>query len=86
MQRFYTPREVAALLGVSPTTVMKLIHRGELPAVRVSERVYRIPVPALERYVSGEQQPEFEVHWRNVKRIGKLGEPMTAAAEELVEA
>jgi len=49
-KRFYTPQEVAELLGVSSTTVMSRIHDGALPAVRVSERIYRIPIPAFERF------------------------------------
>ena len=50
-RRFYTPQEVAELLGVSPTTVMTRIHAGALPAVRVSDRVFRIPIAAFERFV-----------------------------------
>ena len=52
-KRFYTPRQAAELLSVSPDTVLRLIQRGELPAVRVSERIYRIPIPAFERFQSG---------------------------------
>src|SRR6476660_9865627 len=46
-KRFYTPQEVAELLGVSSTTVMSRIHEGALPAVRVSDRIYRVPIPAF---------------------------------------
>ena len=59
-RRFYTPQEVAGLLGVSATTVMTRIHDGALPAVRVSDRIYRIPVTAFERFVSVEVAPEFD--------------------------
>lgn len=52
--RYYTPREVAARLRVSPTTVMRAIHEDRLFAVRVSERVYRIPVGAFVRFERGE--------------------------------
>lgn len=83
--RFYSPQEVAELLGVSPTTVMNRIHDGALPAVRVSDRVYRIPVAAFERFVSTEPAPEFEVRYRRVKRIRKLGEAIVPA-DELVGA
>jgi excisionase family DNA binding protein len=72
-KRFYTPQEVATLLGVSATTVMSRIHGGALPAVRVSQRIYRIPVPAFERFVSTEAPPEFKVGYRRVKRTRTLG-------------
>ena len=54
MTRYYTPREVARRLRVSPTTVMRAIHEDRLFAVRVSERVFRIPVGALARFERGE--------------------------------
>ncbi len=85
MRRFYTPSEVADLLGVSSTTVMARIHDGALPAVRVSDRVYRIPVPAFERFVSTEAAPEFEVRFRRVKRVRKLGEAIVPV-DDLVRA
>jgi len=84
-KRFYTPQEAASILGVSPTTVMTRIHAGALPAVRVSERVYRIPVPAFERFVSTEPTPEFEIRYRRVKRVRRLGEPIVST-DELVGA
>jgi excisionase family DNA binding protein len=51
--RYYTIKETAERLAISHDTVSRLIERGELPAIRVSERLYRIPAPALERYESG---------------------------------
>ena len=56
MTRYYRPREVAKRLRVSPTTVMRAIHEDRLFAVRVSERVYRIPVGALARLEGGESE------------------------------
>lgn len=84
-RRFYSPQEVAELLGVSATTVMTRIHDGALPAVRVSERVYRVPVAAFERFVSTDAAPEFEIRYRRVKRVRKLGEAIVPA-DELVRA
>lgn len=75
-RRFYTPAEAAHQLGVSSTTVMSLIHSGRLPAVRISERIYRIPIPAFERLVSGEQAPEMRVPWREVDGLDPFGEPV----------
>jgi excisionase family DNA binding protein len=80
-KRFYAPQEVARLLGVSTTTVMTRIHDGALPAVRVSDRIYRIPVAAFERFVSTEPKPEFEVRYRRVKRVRRLGEAIVPAGE-----
>jgi excisionase family DNA binding protein len=85
LRRFYSPQEVADLLGVSSTTVMSRIHDGALPAVRVSDRIYRIPVPAFERFVSTEASPAFAVKFRRVKRVRKLGEPIVPA-DDLVSA
>ncbi len=79
--RFYSPQEVARLLGVSPTTVMTRIHDGALPAVRVSDRIYRIPLPAFERFVSTSAPPEFEIRYRRVKRVRRLGEAIVPVDE-----
>ncbi len=53
--RFLTVAEVAALMRVSKMTVYRLVHAGELPAVRFG-RSYRVPesavVAALERPIS----------------------------------
>ncbi len=51
--RYYTIKEAAERLRVSHDTISRLIRGGELPAIRVSERLYRIPAPALQRYESG---------------------------------
>lgn len=44
---FYSPREYAALAGIHPSTVLDLIHAGKLWAVRISERIYRIPLAVV---------------------------------------
>ena len=85
-KRFYSPQEVAVLLGVSPTTVMSRIHDGALPAVRVSDRIYRIPVPAFERFVSTRPAPSLAIEYRRVSRVKKLGEPIATPADDLIEA
>ncbi len=80
-KRFYTPQEVAHLLGVSATTVMTRIHDGALPAVRVSDRIYRIPVAAFERFASTQPPPEFDIRYRRVKRDRRLGEAIVPTDE-----
>ncbi len=44
---FYSPREYAALAGIHPSTVLDMIHSGRLWAVRISERIYRIPLAVV---------------------------------------
>ena len=43
--KFLTVAEVAALMRVSKMTVYRLVHSGELPAVRVG-RSFRVPEDA----------------------------------------
>ena len=50
-QRFLTVPEVAEQMRVSNMTVYRLLHSGELPAIRVG-RSFRVPVEALEAYLS----------------------------------
>jgi hypothetical protein len=47
-----TPKEVAARLRVSPRTVYLWLEEGRLPAVRLSERVTRIPSEAVDAFVA----------------------------------
>jgi len=49
-KRFLTTSEVASELRVSTDTVLRLIQSGTLPALRVSERLYRVPAPAFARF------------------------------------
>jgi excisionase family DNA binding protein len=50
---YYTPREVAEALAISDDAVLDLIDRGDLPALRVSPRIIRIPIVAFDRWRSG---------------------------------
>jgi excisionase family DNA binding protein len=47
---FLTVAEVASLMRVSKMTVYRLVHSGELPAVRVG-RSFRVPEEAVRRYL-----------------------------------
>lgn len=49
--RFLTIAEVAELMRVSRMTVYRLVHSGELPAIRFG-RSYRIPESAVADAVS----------------------------------
>ncbi|MDP9394363.1 MAG: helix-turn-helix domain-containing protein [Actinomycetota bacterium] len=48
--RFLTVAEVAALMRVSKMTVYRLVHAGELPAVRVG-RSFRVSEQAVHDYL-----------------------------------
>jgi excisionase family DNA binding protein len=47
---FLTVAEVAAMMRVSKMTVYRLVHSGELPAVRVGKS-FRVPEPAVHEYL-----------------------------------
>jgi excisionase family DNA binding protein len=47
---FLTVAEVAAAMRVSKMTVYRLVHSGELPAVRVG-RSFRVPEDAVQTYL-----------------------------------
>jgi excisionase family DNA binding protein len=49
---FLTVTEVAAIMRVSKMTVYRLVHNGELAAVRVG-RSFRVPEPAVRDYLVG---------------------------------
>ncbi|MCP2261711.1 transcriptional regulator, AlpA family [Streptoalloteichus tenebrarius] len=48
--QFLTVAEVAAIMRVSKMTVYRLVHSGELPAVRVG-RSFRVPEKAVNEYL-----------------------------------
>ena len=47
---FLTVAEVASVMRVSKMTVYRLVHSGELPAVRVG-RSFRVPEQAVQEYL-----------------------------------
>ncbi|HZG96267.1 MAG TPA: helix-turn-helix domain-containing protein [Mycobacteriales bacterium] len=50
--RFLTVAEVASVMRVSKMTVYRLVHSGELNAVRVG-RSFRVPEKAVHDYLRG---------------------------------
>lgn len=48
--RFLTVAEVAVIMRVSKMTVYRLVHSGELPAIRVG-RSFRVPEQAVDEYL-----------------------------------
>ncbi|MBA0124596.1 DNA binding domain-containing protein, excisionase family [Haloechinothrix alba] len=50
--QFLTVAEVATLMRVSKMTVYRLVHSGELPAVRVGKS-FRVPEKSVHDYLEG---------------------------------
>jgi excisionase family DNA binding protein len=50
--QFLTVAEVATLMRVSKMTVYRLVHSGELPAIRVGKS-FRVPEKAVHDYLEG---------------------------------
>lgn len=50
---YYTPREAAEILAISDDAVLDLVNRGEMPALRISARITRIPIAAFDRWREG---------------------------------
>lgn len=71
---YYTPKEVAALLKVSDDTVLHLIDRGELPALRVSQRVIRVPIAAFDLWREGYAPKRRRVTISQESEISAIGE------------
>jgi excisionase family DNA binding protein len=73
-KQFLTPAEVAADLDVSSATVMRMIHKGQMPAIHVSERIYRIPAASHEMFKAGTLRTVSAAPLRSVKAEPRLGE------------
>jgi excisionase family DNA binding protein len=57
---FLSPAEVARELGISASTVLRLIHAGDLPAIAISARIYRVPAASFDLFkAGGVRQPEI---------------------------
>jgi excisionase family DNA binding protein len=50
MAEYLTPKQVADKLKLSYDTIMRLIHREELPAVKIGQQ-WRISTDALEEWI-----------------------------------
>jgi excisionase family DNA binding protein len=70
---YYTPREVAEALAVSDDAVLDLIHRGDLPALRVSPRIIRIPIAAFDLWREGVRPKRRRVAIRPSTRKVEIG-------------
>jgi excisionase family DNA binding protein len=50
--KFFTVAEVASIMRVSKMTVYRLVHSGDMPAIRVG-RSYRVPESAVSDFLKG---------------------------------
>lgn len=82
---YYTPREVAEILRISDDAVLDMIHRDELPALRVSPRIVRIPIAGFDAWREGRKPLPRRVEIRNASRRTALaaGEAIPDAAQPL---
>lgn len=65
---FYSPQEVAELAGLSTSTILNYIRSGKVYAIKLSERVYRIPLGS----VIATFYPELKRPPKYVKRTGDV--------------
>ena len=70
---YYTPREAAEMLAISDDAVLDLIKRGELPALRLSTRITRIPMAAFDRWREGYRPRRRRVSIARARRGVEVG-------------
>src|SRR5574341_496156 len=66
---FYTPAELAQVARVHPSTVLNWIRSGRLYGVRLSPRVYRIPLASAIRLLEPERVRPVRVIERPFRRV-----------------
>ena len=82
---FYTPAEVATLARVDPKTVLSWIHQGKLSCVRLSARVYRVPLAAVVKLLAPDQVRRPQIRRRTVQRLERPGERRVVRRRRAVE-
>lgn len=70
---YYTPREAAEILAISDDAVLDLIKRGEIPALRLSTRITRIPMVAFDRWREGYRPRRRRVSIAPARRHVEVG-------------
>lgn len=66
---FYSPAEIARIAAVHPSTVMNWIRSGRLHGVRLSQRIYRVPLAAAVQLLEPERVRPVRVVDRPFARI-----------------
>jgi excisionase family DNA binding protein len=66
-ERFYTVKEVAKILNISPYTVYFLVKIGDLKGIRIGW-VIRVPESALKRYIENNRiiVPHSQLVWESL--------------------
>jgi hypothetical protein len=70
---YHTRHEVAEILDISEDAVIDLINRGEVPAIRLPERIIRVPIAAFDRWREGYQPRRRAVSIAPARRRVQLG-------------
>jgi excisionase family DNA binding protein len=76
-RRYHTPKEVAEILAISDDAVLDLINRGDLPGIRISPRITRIPIAAFDRWREGYRPTRQRIVIRRARRETTVGEGET---------
>ncbi len=71
---YHTPKEVAEILGISDDAVLDLIRRGDLPGLRISPRITRIPIAAFDRWREGYRPRRRTAVIREARTTPSIGE------------
>lgn len=71
---YYTPREAAEILAISDDAVLDLIKRGDMPALRISPRITRIPMVAFDRWREGYRPRRRRVSIMPARRVVAVGD------------
>jgi len=52
-KRFYSPKEVAVIIGVTPATVRSWVRKGMMKSVRIGKQgTIRIPVSEIKEFLN----------------------------------
>ena len=70
---YYTPREAADILAISDDAVLDLINRGDMPGLRVSPRITRVPIAAFDRWREGYRPRRRRVSIAPARRRLEIG-------------
>jgi excisionase family DNA binding protein len=71
---YYTPREVADILAISDDAVLDLVNRRDMPALRISPRITRIPIAAFDLWREGYRPHRRSVSIAPARRVVAVGE------------
>jgi predicted site-specific integrase-resolvase len=70
---FYSPAELARIAGVHPSTVLNWIRSGRVAGVRLSPRIYRIPLASAIRLLEPERYRPPRIIERPFARVNIAG-------------